>query len=56
MAMLPKTLTAADTVLYTALISYVYALVLPRGPTYPLLGYTPSILINTSSDKDTHDA
>ena len=55
MAMLPKTLTAADATFCTAPESHVYALSMLWGPTYPLLGYTPSILKNTRNDRDAHN-
>ena len=47
MAMLPRILTLIDAVFFTASASYVHALALPQGPTYPPLGYTPSISANT---------
>ena len=54
--MLPRTLTAANAMLYTAPASYAHALSLPWGPTCPPLGCTPSILVNTSNNGDAHDA
>ena len=54
--MLPKILTATDSMLCTVPASYVHALNLPWGPTHPLLSYTPSISINTNSAGDIHDA
>ena len=56
MAMLPKTLTTTDSMPCTALVSHVHALNLPWGPICPLLGCTLSILTNTNSSGDAHDA
>ena len=56
MAMLPRKLTTADATLFTVSASHVHALVLSQVPSYPPLGYTPSILINTINDGDANDA
>ena len=40
----------------TALASHVHAPGPLQGPSYPLLGRTPSTLVNTNSDGDAHDA
>ena len=56
MAMLPRKLTKADATLCTVSASHVHALILPQIPSYPPLGYTPSILINTINDGDANDA
>ena len=55
-AMLPRTLTSIDATPCTALASHAHAPGLLQGPTYPLLGHTPSTLVNTNSDGDAHDA
>ena len=56
MAMLPRTLTATDAMLCTVSASHVHALSLPQRPTCPPLGRIPSILTNTSNDKDAYNA
>ena len=56
MAIFLRTLTTADARLCTASASYAYALILSWVPTCAPLVSTPSILINTRNDGDTHYA
>ena len=55
-AMLPRTLSLIDAILCTASASHAHALGPPLGPTYLLLGHTPSILVNTNNVGDAHNA
>ena len=53
-AMLPRTLISIDATPCIASASHAHALGPLQGPTYPLLGHTPSTLVNTNSDRDAH--
>ena len=54
--MLPSTLITTDAKSFTASVSHEHALGPPQRPTYLPLGRTPSILVNTNNNGDTHDA
>ena len=56
MAMLIRTLTAANTMPCAVTVSNEHALSLHHGPICPHLVWSPSILINTSNSRDAHDA
>ena len=55
-AMLLRTLISIDTMPCTASVSHAHAPGPLEGPKYPLLGHTPSTLVNTNSDGGAHDA
>ena len=55
-AMLPGTLILTDAKPCTVSASHVHAPGAPQGPTYLSLGRTFSMLVDTRSDGDTHDA
>ena len=55
-AMLPRTLISIDATPCTASESHAHASGLLQEPTYPLLGRTPSTLVDTNSDGDAHNA
>ena len=55
-AMLPRTLISTDATPCTASEFQAHTLDPPQGPTCLLLGHTPSILLDTKSDRDAHDA
>ena len=54
--MLPTTLSSVDAMLCIASASHVHALSPLLGPTYPLLGHTPSIAVSINNVGVTHDA
>ena len=54
--MLPRTFMTAKATPCSASVFYMHDLSLPQGPTYPLMGHSPSILKKTNNARGAHNA